>query len=110
MSAARKPREMRRADRDDVSFCCEVIPDDGPGFSGLIVNISPFGCLTRATQAHVAGKLLCFDLPVAGRRSARVIWSLGGRMGVEFNRPIEADLYRAMLETMSRSGDDMGIY
>lgn len=110
MSAVLNPREMRRAVRQDVCYRCEMAVDAFDQTSALMVNISPFGCLMRCSRDFVQGIVLSFDLPIAGRVGARVVWAMGGRIGMEFCNPIDADPYLAMIERLNRPGDEMGIY
>ena len=110
MSLAQKPQEMRRAERHAVCYRCEIA-GAGPGLvSGLMVDISALGCMLRSSFAFEQGSMVTFILPVAGRCEARVVWSIGGRVGMEFTRPFEPAPFLAMLDQLVRPGDEMGIY
>src|SRR5512139_3621960 len=110
MSIAPRPRDMRRFQREDVCFRVEIAGLELEPASALIVNISPLGCLLRCSQNVKADDLLHFDVPSAGRIDARVVWVMGGRIGLEFAEEIDAKPYLAMLEKLHRPGDEMGIY
>jgi hypothetical protein len=110
MSAAHNPKELRRAHRESVCYRCEVETVDGQSVLGLIVNISPYGCMIRTGRELGIGSPLNFALPITGRQTARVVWSMGGRTGLEFDRPIDLDPFLAMLADLTRPGDEMGIY
>ncbi len=110
MSKALRPEEGRRATREEVCYRCEVsVPHRAP-VAGLIVNISPFGCMLRCTESIACGATVAFELPRLGRWQGLVIWSVGGRLGVEFDRDIALEPYLAILGDLRRPGDEMGIY
>ncbi|MBO9576205.1 MAG: PilZ domain-containing protein [Sphingobium sp.] len=110
MPAALNPKEMRRAVRQDVCYRCEMAVDSVNQISALMVNISPLGCLMRCSKDIPQGTILSFALPLVGRCEARVVWAMGGRIGMEFTKTIESHPYLAMLEHLNRPSDEMGIY
>lgn len=110
MSIAPRPRDMRRFHREDVCFRVEITTPGLEPASALIVNISPLGCLLRCSQPLQTDAELHFTLPLAGRIDARIVWVMGGRIGLEFREEIDAEPYLAMLEKLHRPGDEMGIY
>jgi hypothetical protein len=110
MPIATRPQDKRRFQREEVCFRIEVAgPDQAPA-NALIVNISPLGCLLRCSQPMKSDAALHFTLPAAGRVEARVVWAIGGRIGLEFDEEIDAKPYLAMLDQLHRPGDEMGIY
>jgi len=110
MPLAHRPKDMRRFSREEVCFRCEITgPDFGSAF-GLIVNVSPLGCMIRCSQDAKPDTAVSFALPIAGRIQARIVWAIGGRMGLEFDEEIDAAPYLAMLEQLRRPGDEMGSY
>jgi len=97
MATAASGIDGRRARRDIVSFRA---PLDGPAgirTSVLIVDISPLGFMSRSAAALAAGDVVAVKLPVVGARAARIVWSMGGRVGGEFVEGIAADIYSRML-------------
>ena len=110
MSIARRPKDMRRFQREEVCFRIEIAGPDQEPANALIVNISPLGCLLRCSKPMTADTTLHFVLPAAGRVEARVVWAIGGRIGLEFSEEIDAKPYLAMLDQLHRPGDEMGIY
>jgi hypothetical protein len=97
MNMAATAYEGRRAQRDLVSFRA---PIDGPGgmrTSLFMVDISPLGFMSRTSAPLGAGDLVAVKLPVVGPRAARIVWSLGGRVGGEFVDPIPTALYGRLL-------------
>jgi hypothetical protein len=44
-------------------------------------------------------------MPVVGRVTARVVWSLGGKTGVQFDRMIAVEDYLPMIRAMGARGD-----
>jgi hypothetical protein len=49
--------------------------------------------------------LVVFRMPVVGRISAKVIWSLGGKTGVQFEKSISVEDYLPMIRAMGARGD-----
>lgn len=97
MATAALTIEGRRAPRDIVSFRA---PLDGPASirtSVLMVDISPLGFMSRCAAPLTPGDIVAVKLPVVGARAAKIVWSLGGRVGGEFVDIIPADAYARML-------------
>lgn len=110
MSLAQRTKEMRRFTREEVCFRVEITGiGDEPVF-GLIVNISPLGCMIRCSQDVVPNTPVSFALPLAGQIRARIVWAMGGRMGLEFEEEVDAEPYLGMLDKLRRPADEMGIY
>jgi hypothetical protein len=102
MATAPNTIEGRRAPRDIVSFRA---PLDGPGgmrVSVLMVDISPLGFMSRSDAALAPGDVVAVKLPAVGARKARIVWSLGGRVGGEFLEFIPAEPYARMLARAPR--------
>ncbi len=97
MAIAALTMEDRRAPRDIVSFRA---PLDGPASirtSVLMVDISPLGFMSRCAAPLTPGDMVAVKLPVVGPRAAKIVWSLGGRVGGEFLEGIQGDAYARML-------------
>lgn len=99
MTAAPKTIENRRAPRDAVSFRAPITGPGGLDVRVLLVDLSPFGFMARGTLPLVAGDRVTLRLPVVGEIHAVIRWSLGGRMGGEFEHEIPAHGYARMLAT-----------
>lgn len=69
---------------------------DGQPLSLVIVDLSPSGLMARCDHRLASGERLQVDLPGVGVRSAKVCWSLGGRIGCEFDAPINLEAYLAV--------------
>lgn len=91
-----KYAEQRRAPRDEVALPTRMFTDQLGG-DVLLVNISPLGFMAREYGETPKGTLVRLALPRLGQVSARVVWSLGGRVGAEFIKPIDSYAYTAML-------------
>jgi hypothetical protein len=65
--------------------------------------------MMRAGQEPAPGNRVRFALPIAGQRHARIVWTLGGRIGLEFDAPIDVASYLSMLDQLSRSGDELDL-
>jgi hypothetical protein len=97
MATAVSGIDGRRAPRDIVSFRAPLDGPAGMRIAILIVDISPFGFMSRSTAPLAPGDVVAVKLPVVGARAARIVWSMGGRVGGEFVEPITAAPYARML-------------
>lgn len=105
-----KPKEGRRAPREEVCYRCQIGGQTLSPTTALIVNISPYGCMIRCNKDVQSGTALRFTLPVIGACEGQIVWAIGGRLGFEFKSPLPLDPYLAMLAEISRSGDELGLY
>jgi hypothetical protein len=64
---------------------------DGQPLSLVIVDLSAGGLMARCDHRLSTGERLQVYLPGIGTRSALVCWSLGGRIGCEFDAPINIE-------------------
>ena len=97
MTAAPQTIESRRARRDIVSFRAAVARVDGLAGRVLVVDLSPFGFMARGTLPLIAGDRVTLRLPAIGAHDAVIRWSLGGRMGGEFDDAISPYGYAHLL-------------
>jgi hypothetical protein len=95
--------EIRREDRDDVHYRAKAFGPDARQLTLLIVNISPHGLMARCDTDFEIGQRLRVSLPVIGVVVAEVRWSLGGRVGCQFDRgAIDLAGYYEMLTVLVR--------
>jgi hypothetical protein len=92
-----KYAEQSRAERDEVALPTRMFSKDQRGGDVLLVNISPFGFMAREHGETSKGTVVQIALPRLGQVAAKVVWSLGGRLGAEFTKPIDRYAYTAML-------------
>src|SRR3546814_19323132 len=69
------------------------------------VNISADGLLMRFERGLEIGDLVVFRMPIIGRTAAKVVWSLGGKTGVQFEKSISVEDYLPMIRAMGARGD-----
>lgn len=91
-----KYAEQRRAPRDDVALPTRMFTQEMAS-DVLLVNISPLGFMAREYGETPKGTIVRLALPRLGQVAAKVAWSLGGRVGAEFIKPIDSYAYAAML-------------
>jgi hypothetical protein len=92
--------ELRTDERIPVFYRTRGI---GPGdqlMPLVIVNLSAKGLMARCRAELPAEASVQVSLPMIGTRSAKVRWSLGGRIGCEFDKPIEIEAYFEMLTAL----------
>jgi len=87
----------RRAPRDDVALPTRMFDRDNVASDVLLVNVSPLGFMVRHYGSVDKGATVKLALPRLGPVEALVVWSLGGRIGAEFAKPIDPYAYAAML-------------
>jgi hypothetical protein len=87
----------RREDRDEIHYRARAFGPDARQVTLLIVNISPHGLMARCEREFESGDRLRVNLPVAGTAVAEVRWSLGGRLGAQFDPAIDLASYYEML-------------
>ncbi len=105
MSLAYSSAESRRAPRETVDCQTHIQGALCPPTDALIVNFSPYGCMIRCDRFVPIGSKLTMDMPGMGTSRVTVIWSLGSRLGLEFETCISLDHYLAMLPLMKASYD-----
>jgi len=88
---------QRRAPRDEVALPTRMFTMDHKASDVLLVNISPLGFMVREYGQTPKGTIIRLALPRLGQVTGRVVWSLGGRVGAEFIKPIDPYAYAAML-------------
>ena len=92
--------DQRTAPRTDVYARIPATLPDGRQASVTLVNISADGLLMRFERGLEVGDLVIFKMPIVGRIAARVIWSLGGKTGVQFDRMIPVQDYLPLLKSL----------
>lgn len=89
-------------EREEVHFSTRGFASDQSPLTMLVVNVSRFGLMARCEGDFDVGDPIQIQLPVAGLVMAEVRWSLGGRVGVQFDPPIEPAFYLEALPAMQR--------
>ena len=92
--------DQRIAPRSDVYVKLAFVMPDGRQELATMVNISADGLLMRFPRAFEVGDMLMLKLPVIGRLSGRVIWSMAGKTGVQFDTMIPVQDYLPMLKAI----------
>lgn len=95
--------EIRREDRDEIHYRARAFGPDARALTLLIVNISPHGLMARCDADFEPGQKLRVNLPTAGSVVAEVRWSLGGRIGCQFERAVPLASYYEMLATLLKA-------
>ncbi|NIJ20371.1 hypothetical protein FHS95_002063 [Sphingomonas naasensis] len=93
----------RQEMRDDVHYRARAFGPDARQLSFLVVNISPHGLMARCDTPFQTGDRLRLVLPVAGTVAAEVRWSLGGRLGCQFDRAIDLAAYYELIAQLLKS-------
>ena len=88
---------QRRIERDEVFHRTTVSIVGRAPQRALVVDLSPLGCMVRSEAAAERGQPMSIALPVMGRLDGSVAWSIMGRIGMEFAKPIGKELYDSLL-------------
>lgn len=97
--------DQRIAPRSDVYYRLPFVTPDGRQEICTCVNISADGLLMRFERGLEPGDLVVFRMPIIGRTAAKVVWSLGGKIGAQFDRSITVEDYIPMLRAMGARAD-----
>ncbi len=92
--------DIRREERDEVHFRARAFGPDAQPLTLLIVNISPHGLMARCETDYAIGSRIRVNLPLVGVVVAEIRWSLGGRVGVQFEQAIDRASYYDLLATV----------
>ncbi|ATY31651.1 PilZ domain-containing protein [Sphingomonas psychrotolerans] len=90
----------RQEMRDDVHYRARAYGPDARQLTFLIVNISPHGLMARCDTPFETGDRLRIVLPVAGPVSGEIRWSLGGRLGCQFDPAIDLATYYELIAVL----------
>lgn len=96
--------DARREDRDEVQYRARAIGADGRTHMLLIVNLSPHGLMARFDSSVAVDDPIQISLPIIGQTAAQVRWSLGGRIGCQFDYPIDLASYYELVATVVKAG------
>lgn len=91
----------RREDREQVHHRTLAVIAGGAGIPVTIVNISPNGLMARCDTVVVPGTRITFALGGSKPIHAEVRWTLGGRIGCEFETSIAAAAFYALLPRLT---------
>jgi hypothetical protein len=92
--------DVRREDRDEVFYRARAFGPDAKQHAFLIVNISPHGLMARCEGRFEIGDRIRVVLPVVGPQVAEIRWSLGGRVGCQFETAIDLASYYELLSQL----------
>lgn len=95
--------EIRREERDNVHYRARAFGPDARQLTLLIVNISPHGLMARCDTQFEIGQRIRVTLPAVGVVVAEVRWSLGGRLGCQFDPAMDLASYYDMLAVVLKA-------
>lgn len=95
--------DRREAPREEVFYRTRGVRVGGASLPLQVVNISASGLMARTDACFTVGESLRIRLPVVGEMSAQVRWSLGGRIGCQFDRMIGLASYLELLGTLAKT-------
>jgi len=94
--------EFRREEREDVHFRAKAFGPDARQINLVVVNISPHGMMARCERELQIGDRIRITFPVIGVVAADVRWSLGGRIGCQFDPAIDLAGYYELIALMMK--------
>lgn len=92
--------DVRRENRDEVHYRARAFGPDAKPLTLLVVNISSNGLMARCDAAYTVGDRIRVSLPVVGVMVAEIRWSLGGRMGCQFDRTVDLATYYELVASL----------
>lgn len=92
--------DQRASPRTDVYARVPTTLANGRSPITTLVNISADGVLLRHSDEVSEGDLVHISLPVIGRTAGHVVWSIGGRTGVNFVTSIPEHDYIPLLRAL----------
>lgn len=95
--------DNRQEGREDVHYRARAFGPDAKQLNFVIVNISAHGLMARCDDPFEEGDRIRVALPHAGTVVAEVRWSLGGRIGCQFERAIDLASYYELISTMVKA-------
>ncbi len=98
--------DKRSAPRTDVYTKMPLTLPDGRPVMATVVNISADGLLLRHEAQLDDGGLCVLSMPIIGKLRGTVVWSVGGRTGIQFCEQIDARDYGAILRAMGARVDE----
>jgi hypothetical protein len=96
--------DRREAPREEVFHRTRAMRAGGASAPLQVVNISASGLMARTDDGFAIGETLRIRLPVVGELTAQVRWSLGGRIGCQFDRMIDLAPYLELLGALAKAG------
>ena len=93
----------RREGREDVHFRAKAFGPDARQLNLVIVNLSPHGMMARCERELQIGDRIRITLPVVGVVASDVRWSLGGRLGAQFDPAIDQAGYYEHIALMMKA-------
>ena len=95
--------EVRREGREDVHFRAKAFGPDARQLNLVVVNISPHGMMARCERDLQVGDRIRVTFPVVGVVAGDVRWSLGGRIGVQFDPAVDLAGYYELVALMMKA-------
>ena len=93
----------RREGREEVHYRVRAYGPAAREHNILVVNISAHGLMARCDTPFETGDRLRIQLPVVGVTAAEIRWSLGGRLGAQFDSVIDLAGYYELIAIMVRN-------
>lgn len=94
--------DRREAPREEVFYRTRGARPGGGSLPLQVVNVSASGLMARTDENFEVGEPLRIRLPVVGEVGAQVRWSLGGRIGCQFDRMIDLAPYLELLGVLAK--------
>ena len=95
--------EIRREGRDDVHYRARGFGPDARQLNLIIVNLSPHGLMARCERPLEIGQRIRVILPIIGPVAAEIRWSLGGRIGCQFDQAIDLAGYYELIAVVVKA-------
>jgi hypothetical protein len=88
--------DRRKCDRIDVALWTRIGLSDGSEYPARITNVSPGGLMTMTPCPAAMDVQVRVKLADIGWVDGKIAWTMGDRMGVEFDRLLDADKFTSL--------------
>ena len=95
--------DIRREQREEVDFRVRAFGPDARQLNLRVVNISPHGLMARCETDFQIGDRIRVTLPAVGVTVAEVRWSLGGRIGCQFDHAMDLAGYYELVAVLMKA-------
>jgi hypothetical protein len=88
--------ERRGGERYEITLWSRIRAHSRPDFALRICNVTTHGIMGMTPCPAIDGDRVQIELPAIGWH-AKIVWALGDRIGAEFVRPVDRELFQRFI-------------
>ncbi len=89
--------DRRGAERENLALWSRIRVPSRPDYPLRMCNVTPLGVMAMTPCPALDGDHVQIELPAIGWHEAKIIWVLGDRIGAEFLRPVDRELFQRFI-------------